>query len=90
MLAIAAESWPSKPVGAQVSEEPLKEFDVCNSLARRARLDGAICYEEWRMDRLDYDADTLSNYGSACRAEVTANLDEWLPRMGKLAFRNSI
>lgn len=28
VLAIAAESWPSKPVGAEVSEESLKEFHV--------------------------------------------------------------
>jgi hypothetical protein len=26
--AVAAESWPGKPVGAQVSEESLKEFHV--------------------------------------------------------------
>src|SRR5580692_10330191 len=28
VLAIAAESWPSKPMGAQVSEESLKESHV--------------------------------------------------------------
>jgi hypothetical protein len=32
MLAIAAESWPGKPMGAQVSEESLKEFHVRYSL----------------------------------------------------------
>jgi hypothetical protein len=75
MLAIAAESWPGKPMGAQVSEESLKEFHVRYSLCA-ARLDGAICFEEWRVNRLDYDPDTLSNYGSACQAEVTANLHD--------------
>jgi hypothetical protein len=28
VLPIAAESWPRKPVGAEVSEESLKEFHV--------------------------------------------------------------
>ena len=68
VLAIAAESWPGKPVGAQVSEESLKEFHCPLLALRRARLDGAICFEEWRVNRLDYDQETLSNYGSACRA----------------------
>jgi hypothetical protein len=36
VLAVAVESWPSKPVGAEVSEESLKEFHVVARL-RRAR-----------------------------------------------------
>jgi hypothetical protein len=31
-LAIATESWPSKPMGAKVCEESLQEFHVCPSL----------------------------------------------------------
>jgi hypothetical protein len=32
VLAIATESWPSKPMGAKFSEESLQECHVCPSL----------------------------------------------------------
>jgi hypothetical protein len=38
LLAIATESWPSKPMGAKVSEESLQEFHVCPLLTR------LLCY----------------------------------------------
>jgi hypothetical protein len=34
VLAIATESWPSKPMGAKVCEESLQECHVCPSLRR--------------------------------------------------------
>ena len=34
VLAIATESWPSKPMGAKFSEESLQESHVCRSLPR--------------------------------------------------------
>ena len=52
----------------------------CLSFAsERARLGGVICSEKWRVNRFDYHAGTLSNYGSAFRVQVTAYLtDYWL------------
>jgi hypothetical protein len=77
VLAIAAESWPSKLMGAQFAEESLQESHVCCSLSARARLGGVICSEKWRVNRFDYHAGTLSNYGSAFQVQVTAYLDEF-------------
>jgi hypothetical protein len=34
VLAIATQSWPSKPMGAQFTEESLQECHVCRSLSR--------------------------------------------------------
>lgn len=36
-----------------------------------------ICSEKWRVNRFDYHAGTLSNYGSAFQVQVTAYLDEF-------------
>jgi hypothetical protein len=50
----------------------------CLSFAsERARLGGVICSEKWRVNRFDYHAGTLSNYGSAFQVKVTAYLDEF-------------
>ncbi len=45
VLAIATESWPSKPMGAKFSEESLQEFPVCPSLRNGSELGGVICSE---------------------------------------------
>ncbi len=73
LLAIAAESWPSKPMGAKFSEESLQEFHVCPSLRHGPELGGVIVLK-WRVNRFDHVAGTLSNYGSAFRVQVTAYL----------------
>jgi hypothetical protein len=50
----------------------------CLSFAsERARLGGVICSEKWRVNRFDYHAGTLSNYGSAFRVQVTAYLTDY-------------
>ena len=45
LLAIATESWPSKPMGAKFSEESLQESHVCPSLPHGPELGGVICSE---------------------------------------------
>jgi hypothetical protein len=45
VLAIATESWPSKPMGAKFSEESLQKSHVCRSLPRRARSGRPTCSE---------------------------------------------
>lgn len=70
MLAIAAKSWPRKPVGAEVSEQSLKEFHVVARLRAGPDSMARSVFEEWRVNRLDYDPGTLSNYGSACRHKL--------------------
>jgi hypothetical protein len=34
VLSIVTESWPSKPMGAKFSDEPLQECHVCPSLSK--------------------------------------------------------
>jgi len=48
VLAIAAESWPSKPMGAKFSEESLQEFHICPSLRHGPELGGEIVLKEAR------------------------------------------
>jgi len=71
VLAIATQSWPSKPMGAKFSEESLQECHVCPSF--RPELGGEIALKG-RVNQCDYVACTLSNYGSAFRGQVTAYL----------------
>jgi hypothetical protein len=40
VLIIATESWPSKPMGAKFTEEPLQESHVCPSLLHGPELGG--------------------------------------------------
>jgi len=53
----------------------------------RARLGGVICSEKWRVNRFDYHAGTLSNYGSAFQVQITAYLDEFGGRPKFLYFK---
>ena len=71
VLAIATQSWPSKPMGAKFCEESLQEFHIYPSLRHGPELGGVIVLKR-RVNRFDYGAGTLSNYGSAFRVQVTA------------------
>jgi len=71
VLAIATHSWPSKPMGAKFCEESLQEFHIYPSLRHGPELGGVIVLKR-RVNRFDYVAGTLSNYGSAFRVQVTA------------------
>ena len=38
VLSVVTESWPSKPMGAKFSDEPLQECHVCPSLSHEPTL----------------------------------------------------
>jgi len=71
VLAIATQSWPRKPMGAKLPEDSLQECHVCRSPRHGPELGGVIVLKR-RVNRFDYAAGTLSNYGSAFRVQVTA------------------
>jgi hypothetical protein len=73
VLAVATESWPSKPMGAQVYEESLQKCHDCPSLRHGPELGGGIVLKR-RVNPCDHYAGALSNYGSAFRVQVTAYL----------------
>ena len=83
MLSIATESWPSKPMGAQFSDESLQECHVRPSLSHGSGL-GGVRYSE-RVNRFDYHQGALSNYESAFQVRVNGGLIRLL-QLRVLAF----
>jgi hypothetical protein len=87
MLSMVTEAWPSKPVGAKFSDEPLQECHIDPSLSQGQDSVAFELWRKWRVNLFDYHWDTLSNYQSAMR--VRAN--DWAasrPSMSKtLCFR---